>query len=82
MLEPVDVSVFGALKEEFRRLLRPRTISTANDGRNDVFKICELRCDAYQTCFNPSNAIYGFSRTGIWCDETQGVDIARSSGLI
>lgn len=42
VLQPLCISTFGPLKEYFRRLFSLRTVSTTNDGRNDIVDICEL----------------------------------------
>lgn len=43
VLQPLRISVFGPLKEEFCRLLNMRTIKTRKDERNNIFIVCELQ---------------------------------------
>lgn len=73
VLQPLDILVFGPLKEEFRKLRSLMVINVQHDDRKDIFTICELLCDAYHSAINPANAIAEFRRTGISCHEKQGV---------
>lgn len=83
VLQPLDMSVFGPLKERFRRLLSTRTVTTTNDARNDIFTVCELLRDAYHTVLIPRNVIAGFRVTGIWNEDTRSCDpnIIRAEDL-
>lgn len=75
VLMPLEVSVFGLLREKFRRLLSFWKITKTKDDRNDVFTIREILRDAYHVCVNEHNEIAGFPHTGLWSDDLQGVDI-------
>lgn len=64
-VQPLDVRIFGPLKEEFRCLLNRRTIKTSKDTRNDISTMCELLCLAYQKCVVAPTIIGGFRRSGL-----------------
>lgn len=74
VLQPLDVGVFGPLKEAFRQLLSHRTVTSGVDSRHDIFTVCEMLQKAFHTSVNASNAIAGFRRTGLWSASTRSVD--------
>lgn len=48
VLKPLDLSIFGPLKEQFRLRLNIRTMTTAKNGLQYVFTIFEVLRNAYQ----------------------------------
>lgn len=76
VLQPLDVSVFGQLKEEVRRRLSLQKAYKVKRDRNEVFTVCELLPDSYYACVNPRNTIAGFKNRGIWSDEKEGVEMS------
>ncbi len=71
-LQPLDVVVFGSMKNEFRNLLSKRSVTQTSNKKNDVYTLCELLEKACLESMTPSNMIAGFSHAGLWCDETRG----------
>lgn len=74
-LQPLDVGVFGPLKQAFRMYLSRRTVITRKDTRNDVFTICELLKKSYYDALTPVNIMKGFRRSGLWSEEKRGPDM-------
>lgn len=66
VLNPLDVGVFGPLKEKFRKILIHRKISKRKETSNGVFTILQLLCKSYHSCVNSRNSIENFRKTGIW----------------
>lgn len=77
VFQPLEVSIFGAQKEKFQRLLSLRNIKMNLNNWNDLFTIYELINNAYRTCINPQNAISGFRWTKNWSDENNRVSINK-----
>ncbi len=76
-LQPLDVGVFGPMKEYFRQLLSTRTIATAQGCRFDVFTVCELLSKAYNKALRRCNIMGGFKKSGLWVQELRGPDFSR-----
>lgn len=59
-----DLSVFGPLKEAFKRLLNRRAVSKTNQSstENDAFTVCEPLCIAYEECVTARNVMAGFRK--------------------
>lgn len=76
-LQPLDVGVFRAFKEAFKKLLGKRSAHTSKSARNDVFTICELLTRAYHQSVVATNIISGFERTGLWVSANRGPDPSK-----
>lgn len=74
VLQPLDVGVFSSCKENFRKLLCTRSITSKRNVRNDIFTICELLSKAYHMSVTSSNVMGGFRRSGLWVQEKRGPD--------
>ncbi len=74
VLQPLDVGVFGPLKEKFRQQLCARSVTSATNGRNDIYTVCELLRRAYHQTVTAANIIAGFQRSGLWVQSAQGPD--------
>lgn len=64
-LQPLDMSVFQPIKQEFKRLLSRHTVYSKRDAHNDIFTIYEVLCQAYHKYLTSQNEISGFCRTVI-----------------
>lgn len=74
---PLDVALFGPIKQKFRKYFHLRTITTTKEERNDVFTIFKLLKEACYACVNAQNLMAWFRRTETWSDETRSVDISK-----
>ena len=79
-LQPLDVGVFASCKEQFKRLLSRRSITTTTDTRNDIFTVCELLKQAYHHSLTAGNIMGGFRRSGLWCPRLGGPDPEQIRG--
>lgn len=80
VLKPLDLSVFGHIKEEFNRLLS--LCAVLHDIRNDIFTIYEIFCSTYHTCITASRIVTGFRKSGIWSIKNRDVTWKRFLWMI
>jgi hypothetical protein len=70
--QPLDVSIFGPMKNAFQSLFARRAIATTQrEARNDIYTFCEMLRDAYYKSMTFSNIVAGFRSTGIWCPDNR-----------
>ena len=75
VLQPLDVGVFGPLKEAFRNVLSHRSVtSVKSNTRNDIFTVCDLLTKAYFSAVNAQNIIGGFAGSGMWVQRLRSPD--------
>ena len=81
-LHPLDIVVFGSMKNEFPNLLSKRSVPQTNNTKNDLYTLCELIRKAYFESMMPLNIIAEFSRAKLWCDETRGPNQNKIRSLL
>lgn len=76
ILQQLDVSVFGPLKEELSFEFESAHDQNNKSDRNYIITVCEILRDSFYRYVTPQNAMTGFRCTRIWSEDKQGVYIS------